>query len=1052
MKSMKLIHLLACAFFAALSLACAAEDTEIFNALPGSTVPAPNIIFIVDNTANWANSSQRWSGSTTQGEAELKAIKNFVARLTYPANVALMMFDTKTQDGGYVRFGMRDLSIAENNNALQNIVGGIDVNSTSEKVDSASGNYANALYEAWLYLTGAQSWAGMADLADYAGNIRSLTAHKENLRTAHAYNGSATGARYNIPIADNSCANTYIIFIGNNRNGRLPSVPSKSDPAITTLAQYGIATTPDVQSAWAKFLYLRPDLPANTAASKAGSVTTFTIDAWNAQQNPVFTTMMKNMATSGGGQYFQAGSDDALNVALNNILNRLQAENSVFASASLPVSVSVRGTHLNQVYLGMFRPNAAAEPNWVGNLKQYQLDVDNSTTPPSLFLADSSTPIPKLAENSSNGFMLPNAVSFWTQPSNFWTPSYYPDSQGAGGISDSPDGQMVEKGGIAQYLRTTFATNQAGRKVYTSCIGACTPGAVLSATPFATTNAAITNALLGANSNTERDQIIDWVRGANNRSDDNPISANDADNVPLAKSTTAVRGFVHGDVLHSRPAVVNYGRTANDIVVFYGANDGMLHAIKGGQDVSTGSGSELWTFIVPEHFSKLKRLRDHAPTITSSTPTPYFVDGSATVYTMSTANDGIINATRGDKAYLFVTMRRGGRLIYALDISEPTTPKFLWKRTPADAGYAELGESWSDAKVATVRAQANPVLIFGMGNDAAANDPVVQGTATMGRGVMVVDALTGAPIWKAGPAPTGNGYNKTVAGMTHAIPANVALFDSNGDGKTDRIYAADTGANVWRINIDDPNVANWTVTKLAALGGTGVNARKFLYAPDIIPASPINVFDTVLLGSGDREHPFETAVQNRFYMIKDDHALNAVRSTPIVEASSTATSGQAGQLYDATANLVQVGTSAEAASAKAALQASSGWYIKLSAGEKVVSGSTTISGTVLFGTNTPTLAANTANSCNANLGEARIYMLSYLDGSATFDVDRRDGLTLVDRYEVRRGGGYPPTPVPVSVRINGKIHQAAISGTKVITPPSPGLNRRYKTYWHRGID
>ena len=182
----------------------------------------------------------------------------------------------------------------------------------------------------------------------------------------------------------------------------------------------------------------------------------------------------------------------------------------------------------------------------------------------------------------------------------------------------------------------------------------------------------------------------------------------------------------------------------------------------------------------------------------------------------------------------------------------------------------------------------------------------------------------------------------------------------------------------------------------------------------------------------------------------EHHALNAVRATAIVEGAVDSATGVAGQLYDASADLVQVGTAAQQAAAKAALQTASGWYLRLSAGEKVVSGSTTLSGSVIFGTNTP--ATTVANSCTANLGEARLYMVSYLDGSATFDINQNGSMTLVDRYQVRAGGGYPPTPIPISVRIGGKSYQAAISGTKVITPPSPGLNRRYRTYWHRAID
>lgn len=1038
MKLNKLFHLLACAVLAMFSLTGAADDTDIFGAAGASSGQAPNIIFILDNTSNWSKASQQWAGSPTQGEAELKSIKKFVASLTKPTNVALMMFDTSTRDGGYVRYGMRDASIPENNTALQAIVSGIDVNASTEKIEQSSGNYANTLYEAWLYITGAQSWAGMAGNADYAGNPRVLTTSRY-LNSGYAYQGSANRSRYNPPNISGGCGKTYIIFIGNNRQGQLPPVPLATDPAATTLQTYNYKSVPDVQSAWARFLANRPDLTPGSAAAINGAVTTFTIDAYNAQQNTAFSTMMMNMAAQGNGKYYQAGSDVALDDALNDILKRVEAVNSVFASASLPVSVSVRGTYLNQVYLGLFRPHSEGKPNWAGNMKQYQLGVDSSTTPASLFLADA---LGKPAENPDNGFVLPTAVSFWTTASSFWDAVYYPASQAAGGTSDSPDGQLVEKGGAAQYLRTAFPTSQSTRNIYT-CTGTCasTSGTTLSTTPFSTTNTAITTALLGAADSTERDNIINWVRGGNTKSDDSPVT-------PI--STTAIRGFAHGDVLHSRPAVVNYGRTDNDIVVFYGANDGMLHAVKGGQDTATGSGNELWSFIAPEHFDRFKRMRDHTPIISASSPKPYFVDGSTTVYTQSTAGDGIIDHTRGDKAYLFVTMRRGGRLIYALDVSNPSAPRFLWKRTSASTGYQEMGDSWSDMKVAKLRYQTNPVLIFGLGYDAAANDPTLQATATMGRGVMVADALTGSPIWQAGPAPVGATYNNTVAGMSYAIPANVSLYDSNGDGKIDRIYAADTGANVWRINVDDPTPSNWTVTKLAALGGTGVNARKFLYAPDIIPASSANAFDTLLLGSGDREHPFETTVQNRYYMIKDDHALNAVRATAIVEATAGATTGEAGKLYDASANLVQVGTAAQASAAKAALQVASGWYIKLATGEKAVSGSTTLSGTVIFGTNTPASANN--NSCTSSLGEARLYMLSYLDGSATFDVNQSGTLTLVDRYQVRAGGGYPPTPIPISVRIGGKSYQAAISGTKVITPPSPGLNRRYRTYWHRAID
>ena len=182
-------------------------------------------------------------------------------------------------------------------------------------------------------------------------------------------------------------------------------------------------------------------------------------------------------------------------------------------------------------------------------------------------------------------------------------------------------------------------------------------------------------------------------------------------------------------------------------------------------------------------------------------------------------------------------------------------------------------------------------------------------------------------------------------------------------------------------------------------------------------------------------------------MIKDDHALNA--GAPRDREGRPAHHRRPAQLYDASADLVQVGTAAQQARPRPRCRrraaGTSGWQ----RGEKAVSGSTTLSGSVI---SVPTRRRHGNNSCTLISGEARLYMLSYLDGSSTFDVNQSGTLTLVDRYQVRAGGGYPPTPIPISVRIGGKSYQAAISGTKVITPPSPGLNRRYRTYWHRAID
>ncbi|MGN5478784.1 hypothetical protein ACTMU2_22450 [Cupriavidus basilensis] len=91
----------------------------------------------------------------------------------------------------------------------------------------------------------------------------------------------------------------------------------------------------------------------------------------------------------------------------------------------------------------MFRPDSDAKPNWVGNLKQYQLNDDKSTNPPTVFLADASG---AAVENTTTGFVNPDVTSIWTVLSSFWDLTKYPLSQGSGGASDAPDGDLVEKG------------------------------------------------------------------------------------------------------------------------------------------------------------------------------------------------------------------------------------------------------------------------------------------------------------------------------------------------------------------------------------------------------------------------------------------------------------------------------------------------------------------------------------------------------------------------------------------------------------------------------
>ncbi|MGE5626309.1 MAG: pilus assembly protein [Bacillota bacterium] len=876
-----------------------------------------------------------------------------------------------------------------------------------------------------------------------------------------AYVSGVTPHQFLSPVTT-TCTRNYIIWITNStasdlENGGTSSSGGQTQFSANDMLTYdggnttaiargndAIDGTPFVASGnfgaadslmpnYAAFMYGTNMQPSITTPT---NVTTYTVNIWpKSPQTSDYDMEIVDQITAakGHGKYFRATSLNSLIQDLNQIFAEVDAVNSVFAAATLPVSANVRGTDLNQVYLGMFRPDATLLPRWYGNVKMYKLALDTSSG--NVFLADANN---TAAENSSTSFITPSAQSFWTTSSTFW--GFRASSlNGLGGSSDAPDGDIVEKGAAAQQLRIAYASSQSTRNLYT-CTGSCSGGSALSGTPFATSNTAITYTALGVPDATTAANVINWTRGQDLQ-DENQNS-----------STTDVRASIHGDVLHSRPAVVDYNRdgtnSGNDVFAFYGANDGVFHAIQGA--FGTGAGQEAWGFIPSEFFSKLSTIYNNNTQLTLASKKPYFFDGSVGVYTLDANNDTKIVAADGDKVYLYLATHRGGNFVYALDASDPANPKFLWKATPtqlcnasgctATTAYAEMGESWSTVQVAKINANSNPVVIWAAGYDNVTEDvdPVV-GTDTVGRGIFVADAVTGQLLWQAGPNPSGATTNDTVAAMTHSIPSDITVYDSNRDGFADRLYVGDTGGNIWRVDINDANPVNWVVTKLASLDDTTTSGhRKFLFQPDVVFNNDSNgTFDAVLIGSGDREHPFNTTTTNRFYMIKDAHSLSETAGFTTITESN---------LYDATQNLVQVGTTTQKSAAASALLAASGWFVTLNTGEEVTGSSISAAGTTVFNTNQP--SPPSSNVCTANLGIATQYALSFVNASATQSNTNSTTLTTADRSEVMQGGGLPPSPVLVVVNINGQYVQGVVTGTTVRTFTGT-IGARARIYWKK---
>ncbi len=1154
--------ILSALFAAALAAApvqkAAAEDIDLFVASSTTTASNPNILFIIDNTANWDANNQHFPG-LAMGEAELRSLYNLVNEVDDKVNVGLMLLTAGSPDGAYVRFHVSQMTTA-NKAALQTLIGTSacvdgtepvtgtakcifkNFRSPGEKINTASGNYSAALFEAFKYFGGYSTPAHAAAGDDLGGTpvdtvAGSTATHFGPVRYSNndpnidrrAMDGTKT--TYNSP--GSACSKNYIVLIGNGTPGSdLPasilsglggSTTQLAAPQYTTISSGSTVTlgtdrtcytsaancvtaaatnfptyqgydlssrsctapspttghtctvgataglkdyvvkgvlaqkadVPTGTSAvgstypdeWAQFLY-KTDI---NAAAGVQNAQVFTIDVFRDFPDTAQSALLSSMAKYGGGKYFQATNESAILDAMRRVMVEIQSVSEVFASASLPINATNRSQNENQVFIGLFKPDGGAKPRWYGNLKRYQIGLFGDEAK----LADKNGL--DAVDATTSGFINLCATSFWsTDSGTYWSVPNTPGSCTTSSfdrLSDVPDGPMVEKGGVAEVLRLgnnppqdrTNATYAVNRTIYTCPdYASCTFGSA----PHAFNSTNVTTAALGATDSTEAASIVDYTLGKDVGGSTGVAPAvvtglpeNSVSVAGDATSTQDARANIHGDVTHSRPLPVNYGGSTG-VVMFYGSNDGMFRAVQG------STGKELWAFVAPEHHTRLRRLFKNDPLIAYPTvdtdlhplPKDYFFDGSA----------GLFQNADNSKIWIYSTMRRGGRVVYAFDVTSATAPVLKWRvgcpnltdDTGCTTGFTQMGQTWSFPNVALVRGfhATTPAVIIGGGYDSCedADTKTPSCGSTKGNAVYIINGDTGALL-------------KSFS-TDRAVAGDVTLIDRNFDGYADHAYVLDTGGNLYRIDLVDPSslaaraAAAWTITKIARTNGSG---RKFLFGPAALPTGG-QVY--LSMASGDRERPLVTnypygataaaAVTNRAYMYVDRFA----------------TSGLPVDLDGATMNDF---TSGSSCATQLDVSSPDGWFFNLNAGrgEQGVNQSTIFGGLIFFSTNRPDTSTS-ATSCRANLGIANGYAVNLLNASGAVGTAALCGGT--SRFGVFTGGGLPPSPVTGTVPVAGRDVTVMIGGiqrTGAASSPigsqkvKPSIaQKRVRAYWYKRVD
>lgn len=658
---------------------------------------------------------------------------------------------------------------------------------------------------------------------------------------------------------------------------------------------------------------------------------------------------LAEVADAGQGSALTAASATELESALRQIINSISDVNSTVAAPGVAVNQLNRMQHLDQLYYAIFGPEL--DSRWEGNLKRYRLSLGDDAPE----LVDQNG---RPAVDPNTGFFMENSQSFWSR---------------------EVDGPEVELGGARSLLgdepRRLFVAGNGNGDDIGSATGSTASSSSISRISRSDELEKTDYGLEASASDEQRDLLF-------------------------GKLMTA-----WGDPLHSEPRLVNYGYIGDldsarndpdkqENVLFVSTNDGMLHAL------DAKSGQEYFTFMPAEQATMAAVRYSQPPLDENNDRTTYGLDSSWTVWRQPNPD----NLTEVDKVYLYGGMRRGGRNYYALDVSDKTTPRWLWRIRGGNGDFVEMGQTWSTPTLGQIMlgGEAVPILVFGGGYSPFDHDVEGEFSAggdLMGNAIYVVNANTGGLIWKVTSGSSSGGLARSDhSDMKWSIPGSISAVDINFDGFTDYFYAADLGGQVFRVDLNNQNASATDLVKrvvtLAQLGdGAGGDAgrRRFYEAPAItLGQKNDNWMLRVALGSGYRAHPLDTESDEHFFMIEDTSALADTAPQDVISEND---------LLDVTTN---------ASPDESQLDALSGWRIELRGeGEKVLSSPAIIQNTIYFTTYLPD-TGSLQQSCTVQ-SKARLYGVSAVDGSPRGLDGNNDG-TVEDRYTENAQEGLPSTP------------------------------------------
>ncbi|QCF25107.1 pilus assembly protein [Hydrocarboniclastica marina] len=344
--------------------------------------------------------------------------------------------------------------------------------------------------------------------------------------------------------------------------------------------------------------------------------------------------------------------------------------------------------------------------------------------------------------------------------------------------------------------------------------------------------------------------------------------------------------------------------------LYVGANSGMLH----GFDSTTGA--ELFAYMPGELF-RPEAGQNHArisQLMGKDSSYHYFMDGTPVV------SDAYIDGSW--RTVLVSSMGLGGRTIFAIDVTDPAAVEasdILWEFTDPDMGYG-IGQP----AVMPLR-DGRWVAVFGNGYNSAGHDAVLY-VVNLADGSLIKKIIAGA-----GTATTPNG-----------LSGPYVTDWPNGGRILDRAYAGDLQGNLWRFDLSDTDVSDWTKELLFRATDQTGNRQPITTPPAgaPVPGKPGTLVVSFGTGSFFRTgDDIDNQVQS-LYGVFDTGGTSISRSDLVEQVIETQAS--------VTVGLIEGGSKSykvRRISERTIESSRKGWYMDLefdstNTGERVISGPT----------------------------------------------------------------------------------------------------------------